>query len=66
MKALVTEGLSCSCEKGGAVVRDLLSIQTMAKLKIMNHSDAIGIRWITPVKGSPFFPLVVFKEIIMK
>ncbi len=38
----------------------------MAKLEIVNHSDTIGARWITPVKGCLFFPLVLFKEIIQK
>lgn len=66
LKALVTEGLSCSRTKGGAVLPDLLYIQTTAKLEIVNHSDTIGARWITPVKGCLFFPLVLFKEIIQK
>lgn len=66
LKALVTEGLSSGCTKGGAVLPDLLQIQTMVKLEIVNHSDNIGGRWITPVKGCLFFPLVLFKEIIQK
>lgn len=38
----------------------------MAKLEIVNHSDTIGARWITPVKGCLSFTLVLFKEIIQK
>lgn len=38
----------------------------MAKLEIVNHSDTIGARWITRVKGCLFFTLALFKEIIQK
>lgn len=38
----------------------------MAKLEIVNHSDTIGVRWITLVKGCLLFTLVLFKEIIQK
>lgn len=66
LKALVTEGLSSGCTKGRTFLPDLLQIQTMAKLEIVNHSDTIGIRWISSVKGCLFFTLDLFKEIIQK